>query len=51
MIVSMADPGWRAVETIYHSYLTSLILHSVTRRRAADAAELVFRRITRRVQQ
>jgi hypothetical protein len=43
MILGMADSGWRAVETIYHAYLTGLILHTVTRRGATDAAELVFR--------
>lgn len=35
--------GYRAVETIYHAYLTGLILTLVTRRGRADAAELVFR--------
>lgn len=33
---------YRAVETIYHAYLTGLILMVVSRRGAADAAELVF---------
>jgi hypothetical protein len=36
-------PGYRAVETIYHAYLTGLLLMVVSRRGAADAAELVFR--------
>jgi len=40
---AMAERSWRAVEAIYHAYLTGLILHAVTRRGAADAAELVFR--------
>ena len=40
---AMAESGWRAVEAIYHAYLTGLILHTVVRRGAADAAELVFR--------
>lgn len=35
--------GYRAVETIYHAYLTGLILMTVSRRGAADAADLVFR--------
>jgi hypothetical protein len=35
--------GYRAVETIYHAYLTGLILMVVSRRGANDAAELVFR--------
>lgn len=35
--------GYRAVETIYHAYLTGLILMVVSRRGAAAAAELVFR--------
>jgi hypothetical protein len=35
--------GYRAVETIYHAYLTGLILMVVSRRGGADAAELVFR--------
>jgi hypothetical protein len=35
--------GYRAVETIYHAYLTGLILMVVSRRGASDAAELVFR--------
>ena len=35
--------GYRAVETIYHAYLTGLILMVVSRRGARDAAELVFR--------
>lgn len=35
--------GYHAVETIYHAYLTGLILMVVSRRGAVDAAELVFR--------
>jgi hypothetical protein len=35
--------GYRAVETIYHAYLTGLILMVVSRRGAGVAAELVFR--------
>ena len=40
--MSASIPGYRAVETIYHAYLTGLILMVVSRRGAADAAELVF---------
>ena len=36
-------PAWQAVGTLYHAYLTGLILTVVTRRSAADAAEFVFR--------
>lgn len=39
--------GYRAVETIYHAYLTGLILTVVTRRGRADAAELLFRTFRR----
>ena len=39
----MNERAWRAVEAVYHAYLTGLILHTVTRRGATDAAELVFR--------
>ena len=35
--------GYRAVETLYHAYLTGVILMVVTRRGNKDAAELVFR--------
>jgi hypothetical protein len=42
----MAD-AYRAVETLYHHYLTGLILTTVTRRDAASAAELVFRTFRR----
>ncbi len=35
--------GYRAVETLYHAYLTGLILMVVSRRGAHDAGELVFR--------
>jgi hypothetical protein len=34
--------AWRAVETLYHAYLTGLLLYTVSRRGAADAASLVF---------
>ena len=37
------EQAWRAVETIYHAYLTGLILHTVMRRGPADAEGLVFR--------
>ena len=42
----MAD-AYRAVETLYHDYLTGLILTVVTRRDPAAAAELVFRTFRR----
>jgi hypothetical protein len=35
--------GYRAVETLYHAFLTGLILTTVTRRGASGAAEFVFR--------
>ena len=35
--------AWQAVGELYHAYVTGLILTTVTRRSAADAAELVFR--------
>jgi hypothetical protein len=35
--------GWQAVGELYHAYLTGLILTTITRRSAADAAEFVFR--------
>ena len=38
----MSD-AFRAVEAVYHDYLTGLILSVVTRRSPAEAAELVFR--------
>ena len=31
--------AWRAVEVLYHAYLTGLLLYTVSRRGAADAAE------------
>jgi hypothetical protein len=34
--------AWRAVGELYHAFITGLILTTVTRRSAADAAELVF---------
>jgi hypothetical protein len=41
--MSSALAGWRAVGELYHAYATGLILTTVTRRSAADAAEYVFR--------
>jgi hypothetical protein len=41
---------WRSVADLYHAYFTGLILTTVTRRGAADAAEFMFR-IFRRQQQ
>ena len=35
--------GWQAVELIYHSYLTGLILSAALHRGKDDAAEMVFR--------
>jgi hypothetical protein len=35
--------GYRTVETLYHAFLTGLILTTVSRRSGADAAALVFR--------
>ena len=35
--------GYRAVQTLYHAYLTGVILAAVVRRGRQDAAELVFR--------
>lgn len=35
--------GFRAVQTLYHAYLTGVILAAVVRRGRQDAAELVFR--------
>ena len=42
-----ADAGYRAVEILYHAFLTGLILTTVTRRSGADAAELLFRTFRR----
>jgi hypothetical protein len=39
--------GYRAVATLYHAYLTGLILTAVSRRGGGDAAELVFRTFRR----
>jgi hypothetical protein len=39
--------GYRAVEILYHAFLTGLILTTVSRRSGADAAELVFRTFRR----
>ena len=39
--------AYRAVETLYHDYLTGLILTTVTRRNPVSAAELVFRTFRR----
>jgi hypothetical protein len=36
-------PAWQAVGELYHAYITGLILTTVTRRSADDAAEFVFR--------
>jgi hypothetical protein len=36
-------PAWHAVGELYHAYITGLILTTVTRRGADDAAEFVFR--------
>jgi hypothetical protein len=45
---STADPAaWRAVELLYHSYLTGLILALVSRAGAEPAAEVVFRTFRR----
>jgi hypothetical protein len=40
-------PAFAAVELIYHSYLTGLILMLVSRAGAAKAAEVVFRTFRR----
>jgi hypothetical protein len=45
--VTGQEAGYRAVETLYHAFLTGLILSTVSRRRGADAAELVFRTFRR----
>ena len=39
--------GYRAVEILYHAFLTGLVLTTVTRRSGADAAELLFRTFRR----
>jgi len=44
---SATSRGYRAVEILYHAYLTGLILTTVTRRSFADAAELIFRAFRR----
>jgi hypothetical protein len=41
------EAGYRAVETLYHAFLTGLILTTVSRRSGSDAAELVFRTFRR----
>ena len=41
--VGPSERGWRAVEVLYHAWLTGLILTTVTRRDRAAAADLVFR--------
>ena len=41
--MSTSVAGWQAVGELYHAYITGLILTTVTRRSAADAAEFVFR--------
>jgi hypothetical protein len=40
-------PAWKAVGDLYHAWITGLILTTVTRRSAADAADLVFRTFRR----
>jgi hypothetical protein len=42
-VQSKAVANYRAVERLYHSFLTGLILATVVRRGEADAEELVFR--------
>jgi hypothetical protein len=39
--------GYQAAEVVYHAYVTGLILALVSRRGAADAAEVVFRTFRR----
>ena len=39
--------AYRAVERLYHAFLTGLLLTTVTRRSASDAAELTFRTFRR----
>lgn len=41
------ERGYQAVETLYHAYLTGLILAAITRLGTAAAAELVFRAFRR----
>ena len=41
------EAGYRAVEILYHAFLTGLILSTVSRRSGADAAELIFRTFRR----
>ncbi|HEX7928686.1 MAG TPA: hypothetical protein VF678_13915, partial [bacterium] len=41
------ERGYEAVETLYHAYLTGLILAAITRLGAPTAAELVFRTFRR----
>jgi len=45
-----AHRPWRAVETLYHAYLTGLILSVVTRCGEHDAAEVVFHTFRRQQQ-
>lgn len=47
MAARLQAPGYRAVEVVYHAYLTGLILATVLRRGRHDAAELVFRMFRR----
>jgi hypothetical protein len=44
---AVLEAGYRAVETLYHAFLTGLILTTVSRRSGADAAELTFRTFRR----
>ena len=39
--------GWEAVGALYHAWITGLIPTTVTRRSAADGAEVVFRTFRR----
>ena len=41
--MSSSLPAWQAVGELYHAYITGLILTTVTRRSADDAAEFVLR--------
>ena len=41
--MSASIAGWQAVGELYHAWVTGLLLTTITRRSAGDAAELVFR--------
>jgi hypothetical protein len=41
-----AVAAWKAIGELYHAWVTGLILTTVTRRSAADAAALVFRTLS-----